>query len=321
MVSQATEIRDIIETDWSLTGRLSKVPLDNMKEIVRFFDRDQVLGNEWPKAVVVRKINDEFDENRNVHPTFDETIDKYEITLYYRVVDVQEPSYSEALDDIEEMATELQRILKLQWDPSTGLGPYFTSDYYWTKADHVDSAQPELRRTLFLTLSLLEAPPEVYLGFKGVLALDVTDTVADAPPSVDYTYTQVYQVDITEGYEQIPYLTKDTSRGRGVPYLGRGLFRGTFTAFTQGKRSDLEGSTIDKITNIYKTQTLAPLVGLNAEVVFLQSNINTETPTPSTFTSRSFMKINQIQEISSVEDLLIYRFSGTLTKPTEYIFS
>lgn len=321
MVSQATEIRDILFDEWSLTGRLSKVPLDNMKEIIRFFDRSQVEGNEWPKAVVVRKINDEMNENRNIGPIFTETIDKYEITLYYRVVDVQEPSYSEALQDIEDMATETQRILSLQWDPINGVGPYFTASYYWVKDDHVDSAQPELRRTVFLSLSLLESAPEVYSGYKGVLALDVTDTVADSPPASNYTYTQMYQVDITEGYEQIPYLTKDTSRGRGVPHLGRGLFRGTFTALTQAKRSDLEGSTIDKLTNIYKTQSLAPLIGLNAEVVFLQSNQNTETPTPSTFTSRSFMRINQIQKITSVEDLLKYRFTGTLTKPTEYLFS
>lgn len=321
MVSQPTEIRDILEAQWSLTGRLSKVPLDNMKEIVRFFDRQQVEGNEWPKAVVVRKINDEFDEDKNIRPAFTETIDKYEITLYYRVVDVQEPSYSEALQDIEDMAKETQAILRTQWDPANNVGPYFTSRYYWLKEDHLDQAQPELRRTMVLTLSTLEGGTEdVYTGFSGVLIIDAGETQADNPPGVNYTYTEIYQLNIAEGWEQIPYLTKDIVNGRGVPHLGRGLFRGTWTAETQATKDDFIGNTIDKIPNIYIPQENSPLIGQQASIVMLHSNSNTET-TPNVMTTKSFMKINRVEKISDSEDLLKYKLSGTLTKPTEYSFA
>ena len=85
MPSQAEVIKDLIETNWSLGGELSKTGTDAMEEVVRFFDRKQVQGNEWPKAVTVEKINDEADENRKVHPHFTEVRDVYRITCHFRV--------------------------------------------------------------------------------------------------------------------------------------------------------------------------------------------------------------------------------------------
>ena len=81
MVSQATKIRDLLFNGWDLTGDLSKTETDNMKEVVYFFDRQQVEGNEQTKAVVVRKINAEGKENQVEYPNFIEIQDVYEITL------------------------------------------------------------------------------------------------------------------------------------------------------------------------------------------------------------------------------------------------
>lgn len=326
MASQATEVRDFIESNWGtgppLDDRLSKVPLDNMKEIVRFFDRDQVYGNEWTKAVVVRKINDTMDEDRTIAPTYIETIDKYVFTLYYRVIDVQEISYSEALEDVEEMGRELQRILKLMWDPNNQIGPYMNARYYWVKEDLTNGAQPDLRRTLYLSLSVVESDnDEVYSGFGSGLILDAGETIGDDPPAQDYSYTEVSQVNISEGFETIPYLTKDSStNGYGVPYLSRGIFRGAFTMVTQAVRSDIEGSTTDKISQMYLMQLQSPLIGQHATLVLLHSNTNTENPV-NTMTTKSFVKVTRVEKISSVTDLLQYRITGSLTKPSEYSFA
>ena len=326
MASQATEIRDFIEVNWGtgppLNDRLSKVPLDNMKEIVRFYDRAQVPGNEWTKAVTIEKINDMMDEDKDVEPTITLTADKYEITVLYRVVDVQEISYSEALEDIENMAREVQRIIKLIYDPVNSIGPYMTASYHWVQEDHTDSNQPDLRRRLFLSLAVLESESdEVYNGFGGMLVIDAGETEGDNPPAGDYEYTEVYQVTITEGFETISYLTKDVvTNGAGVPYLSRGIFRGQFSLITQAKRSDIEGNTTDKISQIYKMQTQAPLIGQHAKAVLLHSVTNNESPV-STFTTKSFVKITQIQKYSSVTDLVKYTITGTLYKPSEYIFT
>lgn len=321
MVSQATEIRDLIEAEWSLTGRLSKTPADNMKEIVRFFDRAQVEGNEWTKAVVVKKINDEMDEDREIAPTYIQTTDKYEIEMHYRVVDVQEISYSEALSDVEEMARETQRIIKTVYDPVNAIGPYMMASYSWDEVDHRDSNQPELIRILYLSLAVMESDSEeVYSGFNATLVMDAGDTIGDNPPAGDWEYSEVFQVNISEGFETIPYLTKDITNGRGVPYFSRGLFRGELTFLTQAKRSDIEGTTTDKLSQIYKMQEQSPQIGQHAKAVLLHSNINTESPV-STMTTKSFVKVTQVEKISEVTDLLKYRVTGTLYKPSEYIFT
>ena len=127
MVSQPTTIRNSLRTNWGLTGRLTKTPTATVTEIVKFYDREQVLGNEWPKAVVVRKINKEADENVTEHPHFTEVRDVYEITCYYRVQDVQEITFSDAIEDIEDMGSEVLRILRLTFSPSAGTGIFFVS--------------------------------------------------------------------------------------------------------------------------------------------------------------------------------------------------
>ena len=81
MTSQAETIRDLLFDNWSLTGELSKTPLDNMKEIVYFIDRKQIEGNEQTKVITVEKINATEDENEIVHPNFTEKTDKYAITV------------------------------------------------------------------------------------------------------------------------------------------------------------------------------------------------------------------------------------------------
>ncbi len=319
MTSQATEIMEFIETNWSLPGNLSKVPLDNMKEIVRFFDREQVEGNEWPKALVVRKINDDQKEDRTVHPNYIELIDKYDITIYYRVVDVQFTSYSDALNDIEQMGTELQRILDLQFNPASAVGPWFTANYYWLSHDQKDQAQPDLQRTLRLRLAQVTGiDDKVYTGYDGILVFDSTDSVGDLLPASDFTYESLGDVSISEGFTQIPYLTKDIRQGRGVPYLGRGVFAGTFSAVTFAQQDNLEGTTLDKIPNIYLPQTNAPQIGQQGTAVFLTLENN---PAGSIVTTKSFVKISNIEKITGAAELVRYRISGQLVKPSETTFA
>jgi len=62
----ADTLRDSIESAWALTGRLLKVgsETDAMKEPVFFFAHPQIpAAGEWTKAVEVRKINTDEQEN------------------------------------------------------------------------------------------------------------------------------------------------------------------------------------------------------------------------------------------------------------------
>ena len=321
MVSQAETIRDLLFDNWSLTGELSKTPLDNMKEIVYFFDRKQVEGNEQTKVITVEKINAQEDEESVVHPNFTEKTDKYVITLYYRVVDVQQISFSDALNNVEQMAIETQRIITLAFNPVNTVGPFFTKTSRWEKFDMTDQAQPQLERRFYLSLSNIVSGNEVYTGYGGLLIFDTADSVGDNLPVSNFTYESVADVFINEGFEQIPYLTKDVRASRGgagVPYLGRGIFVGTFSALTYANQDNLEGTTLDKLPNIYLPQSNAPQVGQQATAVFLSVNTN---PAGSTITTKSFMKIKSIEKTTGASELVKYKILGQLIKPSETTFA
>jgi len=319
MVSQAEIIRDLIFTNWNLPDRLSKIELADMKEVVRFFDHWEVYGNEWPKAVVVEKINAEEDENNVIHPNFTEVSDVYEIKCRFRITDVQQVTFSESLQDVEDMAKEVQRILRITFDPATATGTFFVTRSNWRKEDHKEQAQPEFIRILRFELTQIRSEePEVFRGFGGVLVFDNSLSQGDSKPGSDFEYTELRDVDIKEGYAQIEYLTKDQVKGRGVPFLRRGLFRGSFTALLQAKRTDIvNAGTINLLSEIYKVQTSSPSINQNAEVVMLHANQNQET-IPKTLTTTSFMIIENMEKIDGDEQLLAYRLTGKLTRPTLY---
>jgi len=320
MTAAATTLRDTISAQWGLTGELSKVSTGTgpslMDEVVQFFDRQQVVGNEVTKAVVVEKINAEGNETVIQHPNFNELVDIYEITVRYRIVDVNATNYSDSLDFVEQMGTEVVRILRTVYNPSSTLNIYFRTMNNWTNEDVDLGNQRDLQRKLRFSLTtIISDDDEVYSGFGGVLVFDTSDSQGDSLPVSDYTFVSVKTVDVDEGFSQIPTLTKDVSQGVGVPLLMRGQFSGTFSALMYAQKTNIIGSTTDKLQNIYKLQLNTPIIGQNAEVVLLRSNTNTEMST-STLTRKSFMRINRIKENEPDEDLVSYTVIGTLSRPT-----
>ena len=319
MVSQAEVIKDLIKTNWNLTGDLSKVGTDTMQEIVYFFDRAQVLGNEKTKAIEVIKINDDLRENVTEHPNFTEVEDVYEITMRYRVTDVDESPYDDALNNVELMANEVLDILDTQFSPATSSSGFFVSSKTMRKDDHLDQAQPELKRILALRLTQIR--PNVDTVFRGNTAVMIFDTSASKgsnKPGSDYTYTELRELSIVEGFDTVPHLTKDKARGRGIPHLVRGLFHGVFSALLYAKKADIDGATLEKIELLYKTQLTAPLASQLAEIVMLHNTTDIVTPTPDIFTTKSYMRITQMDKLTSDVSLVSYRIIGRLTQPSEY---
>lgn len=320
MTSAATTLRNTIQTNWNLTGELSKIPVGDpvMDEVVQFFDRLQVVGNEVTKAVIVQKINAETNEGLIQHPNFNELIDIYEITVRYRVVDVNSANYSDSLDFVEQMATEVVSILKTVYNPSTTLNIYFRTMNNWTNEDVDVGNQRDLQRKLRFTLTTITSDDdEVYSGFGGVLVFNTSDSEGDSKPTQDYTFVSVKNIDTEEGFSQIPTLTKDVSKGVGVPLIMRGQFSGSFSALMYAQKTNIIGTTIEKLQNIYRVQSSSNIIGQNAEVVLLRSNTNTESSV-STLTRKSFMRINRLKENEFDEDLLSYTVIGTLTRPTDF---
>lgn len=328
MAASATTVRNLLEAAWNLTGELSKNAIPNtatpparndMSYPVRFFDRYEVKGNEQVKSVAVSKINNEGNETVVRHPNFNEVMDTYEIIVSYRVKSVIGANYTTAVNNIQLMAAEVVRILLITYNPSTNTGTYFKTTNNWIRQDMLGPNQPTLQRKLLFTLTKITSSlDKVFLGFGGVLVFDTSASAGDDKPTSDATYLAVKNVELEEGWTQIPKLTKDTTNGKGVPFYRRGLFSGRFNAIMYAHKDEFTGGKLDQLDKIYVTQTNTPLINQQAKVVFLHSNKDTESPTPSVLTTSSTMKIDRLKKISPDEDLLLYTVSGTLIKPTVY---
>ena len=207
MTFSADTLKDTIESAWSLTGLLSKTGADNMKEVVQFFAYPQIPGNEVTKAVTVQKIQSETNENVVEHPTFNEVQDIYEITVYYRTLDVQLISRDESYSNLEDMGDEVVRILKTQFNPATGIGVYFQASRNWSREDEFDTAQPDLRRRLRFILTTIESEDDsVFTGVNGLLIYDRSQGTGNQPVS-NYTYTEVNDVTQNGGFNLIKRLS------------------------------------------------------------------------------------------------------------------
>ena len=315
----ADTLRDSLFTGWALTGRLLKEGSETgtMKETVHFFAHPQMLGHEYTKAVQVQKINTPESEGLVNHTTFIEVTDVFEVRCRYRLDGTDEALYDQAEGDIEDMTEEVLRIIKTVYDPTTTLGTFMTTNYQWSNEDNINQEAPELIRLLRLTLTQIKSKSAfVFRGYGGTLVFDNANSIADSKPGTNYTYTEATDVRCSEGWETIPYLTNDTALGEGVPFLARGMFRGTFECKINAKKQDLDGSTFENLQQMYKLQTS----GQHGTAVFLEAAPDTE-GSPATFTCTRTVKITSIEMINNDEDLIKLAIRGQMVKPSTYAVS
>jgi hypothetical protein len=290
MVSQAQEITDIIRTNWSLTGVLSKTETAAMQEVVRFFDRKQVKGNEWPKAVTVEKINDQANENTIKHPHFTQVRDKYIVTCLYRVTDVNPDTYSLALTNVEDMAKEVQSILATSFDPQAGNGIFFTVDSTWSKNDHLDGGQADLVRFMEMTLTKISSEnPNVVEGYQGVFRI-----------SGGKIYTETYNVQSVYG---MPQIDEPIVGNQQIPVYFTGIFKGRINADMYLTTEDI-GALGTDINHIGTDLTNGEV----SENIFLQQYSNAT----QTVTITHTIKIINFEVVGYVEDLVQLKMIGEI---------
>ena len=305
MTFSADTLKDTIESAWSLTGLLSKTGADNMKEVVQFFAYPQIPGNEVTKAVTVQKIQSETNENVIEHPTFNEVQDIYEITVYYRTLDVQLISRDESYSNLEDMGDEVVRILKTQFNPATGIGVYFQASRNWTREDEFDTAQPDLRRRLRFILTTIESEDDsVFTGVNGLLIYDRSQGTGNQPVS-NYTYTEVNDVKSDGGFNLIKRLTRG---GNSIANRATGLYNGSFEFETMVKEADIEGSTTNFIEEIDRLLPNGEL----PEVFLIKETQNRQ---GNTFRHTTRMQIVDKACLYEREDLARFRLRGEVIAP------
>lgn len=312
--SEAQTIKELLFNNWSLTGELSNVVVGDMTEVVNFFDREQVPGNEESKAVEVQKINELGNENTVEHPKFFEQSDTFEITCKMQVVDSGTGNFSVWVDLMQQMTGEVTRILRTEYSPSTTTGEFFRTDIGWTKNDTYGPDEPVLVRILRFTLTRIVATvPEVFLGYGGVLVFDTSESSGDALPLGDYIYTEAYRVQTVQGWRNLPYITTDAPTDVAIPIYYRGGFGGQFSCQMYLKKEDIITGTLNSLSQIFLPQSNGEL----GTATFLQANSNTE-DTPVVLIESVPVNITSIDKVSEVEELVTFAIRGNLTGPSQF---
>jgi hypothetical protein len=212
MVFEADTLRDTIDTNWGLTGRLAKpsaAAAGVFPVYIYAWKRSSIDEVATKKAVEIRKETPK--ENVTQHPNFEIVDDVFQITCYYELSDIDSDIWDAAESDMEDICEEVLRILDTVYSPSAGTGAFFTVTKNWTNQDDLRrTADPILRRVLTFTLSKVRSPEsEVFEGFSGVLTFDVSESDnMDSAPGGDYIYTEAERVRISEGTEVLEQATR-----------------------------------------------------------------------------------------------------------------
>lgn len=314
--SEAQTIKELLFNNWALTGELSKTSVSGaMNEAVQFFDRGQIPGNKKAKAVTVQKINELGNESIVEHPKFFEQSDTFEITCLLQVIDGADDQFSVWIDLMQQMTSEVVRILKTIYAPSTDTGEFFRTNTDWTKDDTFSPDDAMLVRTLRFTLTkLVPASTEVFLGYGGLLVFDTSASSGDSLPISDYIYTEVERVQTVQGWRNIPHITTDSPGTTAIPIFYRGAFSGRFSCMMYLKKSDIEPTTLNSLSQIFLPQANGEL----GTATFLQSNDNVE-GTPVTVTESIPVNITSAEKISETEELVKYFLRGNMTGPSTYV--
>lgn len=312
--SEAQTIKESLFDNWSLTGELSKTVVGDMDEPINFYDRGQIPGNKKAKAVVIQKINSLGNESIVEHPKFFEQSDTFEVSCLLQVTDGADDIFSVFIDLMQQMTSEVIRILKTIYSPSTTTGEFFRTNTTWTRDNTFFPDDPMLVRTLRFTLTRLVATStEVFLGFGGILVFDTSASSADSLPLSDYIYTEVQRVQVVQGWRNIPYITTDSPFETAIPTYYRGSFSGQFSCQMFLKKADILPGTFNALNQIFLPQDNGEL----GTATFLQINSNTE-DTVIQLTESIPVNITSIDKISETKELAKFFLRGNLTQPSTY---
>jgi len=270
--SESQTIRELLSTNWALTGELSKTSVSGaMNEPVQFFDRGQIPGNKVAKAVTIQKINTLGNESVVEHPNFSEQSDTFEVTCLLQVPDATVGNFSVWIDLMQQMTAEVTRILKIAYSPSSTTGEFFRTNTNWSRDNTFFPDDPMLVRTLRFTLTkIVSTSDEVFQGFGGVLVFDTSASTGDALPTADYNYTEVQRVQTIQGWRNIPYITTDSPGTIAIPIYFRGAFSGQFSCQMFLKKSDIDVGTLNALHQIFLPQSNGEL----GTAVFLYTTLS-----------------------------------------------
>ena len=133
LVYEADTLRDILFTGWALTGRLAKSGTANTTNPIHFFAHEQNLDKPEVRGVEVVKDTSKVTKNENEFYTREE--DRYKITVRYKLISTRKEDWDQSEADVEDIEEETERLIKTTFNPQTGIGVFWRSDFTWRNED------------------------------------------------------------------------------------------------------------------------------------------------------------------------------------------
>jgi len=275
-------------------------------------------------AVLVRKISPR--EDVVEHAKFDEVKDVYELWCHY-VLEAVDPDVwinSESL--IQQIEDEVLRIMKLSFDPANGIGTFFSTDRKWDNRDDFTQNQYQLNRVLtFSLIKLRSRSTSVPVGYNGILAFDVVNSDGNGLPGSNYIFTEAQRVEVEEGWDTVEENVSPASvLPMGVPVQFTGKFAGLAIIDIFPKVADI-GSSTNELNQIYQLLASNHISGgIISEIprIYLSNTTtNTVSPTPQTLNDYFVMRPNKLHRIYDQGQLVSFRLTGKIYKPSQITFS
>ncbi len=313
LVYEADTLRDILFAGWALTGRLSKSGTAKIKQPIHFFAHQQNLDKPETRGVEVVKETSLVTKIENEFYTREE--DRFTITVRFKLISTRKEDWDQSEADVEDIETEIERLLKTTFDPQTGVGVFWKSDFVWRNEDDINQnkdRQVILRTLSFSLVRLISRDTSVFDSFQRGALFDLSaSSNLNAPPGADYNYTEVYAIEEFEGFHSKEVQVQAHPDGKGVPLIYAGGFGGTLIMRSYMKAADL-GSTVDKINQIYKRQSN----GEYAEVAILSTYTNNASQTLTKTRIVNIIEIQDPQPSTEGNGLLVWNMIAKIIKPS-----
>lgn len=311
MVYEADTLMQNFILNWTLSGeRLAKQDTALITVPIRFYAHHQQPGDLWLHAIEIVKQSSLSVKRSTEFFTREE--DEFEIHILVKREGTDKGAWDQSEADVEDIEDEVERIIKLNFDPLGGLGIWFTSDGVWQNRDKLEENEPYLHRVFVLRLSrILPRKTTAFITYKKGVLIDVSASQGTGLPGTDYQYTEVFNVNARSGFSDFEVVTNDETDGRGIPWHYSGRFNGTIVMESYLKETDL-GSGSHLFNQIWKKLA----TGEQPEVVFLRTFNNNNGKVLTITQTIIFL---DFQEIDPPHDQFRVQLLGKIIKPGTYV--
>jgi len=313
---QADTLLQLFQANWSLTA--DRVTIANSpasigkKRPIIIFAREQIADKIQTKAIEIIKqsplISQEIDEFLTTET------DEFLIRGRYKLQGISKDAWDVSESDMEDIEEEINRIIKITFNPQNGTNIFFTSSLNWRNKDDINTgnADPIAVRELTLRLTrLISRSNTVFDSFQRGVIFDVSaSSNMDTPPASDVTYAEVHDVNATEGFRDKEIQVTDHPDGAGFPLFFAGGFGGVLTMQSYFDSSDVgAGTSTADLNQIYKRQSN----GEKSEVAILRTYTNNNSQTLNLLT---LIRVLEIKLIEPKSQPLQWQILGKIVKPT-----